>query len=609
MFLNRLNITGEINSNTPKIVLNEIANTLSIRNEHNINRLILKINKSYNKNKIREDYENHIPSLRIVASYVNYLHKSWKRSDLIKAFNFLCSFENNNNFNNKDFTYGQQTPDNIENLNACVLYRLCKNNSIYTNLETTMEEMANNLKLYFSISSNENNIKTKIYDYLRFDCTFSDLINISNIIDLNSKIENKKHENILNLKNKYNYKDYEKCSEEILRNDDENINPKNEIEAIVMAALYFKIDIRICEDPLYEYKLLSTFPYFPHDKRIKEKIKESYIHPDSLQNPFIDKNFKPDFPPNMYSNRDLTYLCGQEGMFVYDDTHYSSLQMSHLTEIFIHGKQGNIINTENTFLEKIKELEYDNVIIYGIRNENKFIGFTYGELCDTFSNYKRFINPITNDLFSEELIDKLYLLTQKDKRKTESEEIYKERLELGEEIERIKIYISTKNKTVKQFIEKYEKLEKEDKEKVEKCLNALLNLGMYMRNWDGIGNYPLNVNSTNFSEDKQIVVDDRVTQGLIDFEKLVAENDLGIILNLPLMQYHKESNTFVTSNDPSEGLTIKDRINIVRGGENDNNMSSCIRMSSNKICATSYYYMVLIGFRIPFNISEVYEIT
>lgn len=604
MFLNRLNITGEINSNTPKVVLDEIANTLAIRNEHNVNRLILKINKSYNKNKIREEYENHIPSLRLIATYVNCFHKSWKRSELIKAFNFLKSFEYNNNYNNKDFTYGQQTPENIENLNACVLYRLCKNNFIKTNLDTTMEQMTKSLKLYFCL--NENDVKMNIYDYLRFECSSSDLVNITNLIHLDIPLS----KNIKKVdKNKYQYEDYEKCSEEILRNDDENITPKDNLEAIVMAALYFKIDIRICENPLYEYELLLKSPYFPYDKKIKEKIKESYQHPDSLQNPYINENFKPDFPSNMYSNRDLIHLCGKEGMFIYDETHYSALQMSHLTEIFIHGRQGKIVNTENTFLEKIEDLEYDNILVYGVRNENKFRAFTYGELCDTFSNYKRFVNPNTNELFSEELIDKLYLLTQKDKRKTEREETYKERLELGEEIERIKIYISNKSKTVEQFITLYEKLKEEDQEKVEKCLNALLNLAMYMRNWDGIGDYPLGVNSTNFSEDKQIIVDDRVTQGLIDFEELVKDNLGKIILNLPLMQYHKESNTFVTSNDPSEGLTIKDRINIVRGGENNDNMSSCIRMSSNKFCATSYYYMVLIGFRIPFNISEVYQIT
>ena len=70
------------------------------------------------------------------------------------------------------------------------------------------------------------------------------------------------------------------------------------------------------------------------------------------------------------------------------------------------------------------------------------------------------------------------------------------------------------------------------------------------------------------------------------------------------MQYHSESHSFVTSNDESEGLTISDRINIVRGGENEG-MNSCIRLSSNKFCATSYFYMVLLGFRLPFSMEEV----
>ncbi len=600
MFLNRINITNGISSNTPRIVLDEIADSLSIKTETNINRLILKINKYYNKNKIKKDYETDLPSLRIIARYVNCFQKNWKRNDLIKAFQFLSSFEENNNFNNPDFTYGQQTSENIYNLNACVLYRLCKQNLIYTNLNTSMEEMANNLRFYFFMKYNENNLKMEIYKHLKFNTSSSDLINIANILNIQTPLIKN---NVMKYSNhsKYNYEDYENCAAEIL---DENKNPKNSLEAIVMAAIHFKIDIRCCENPMYEYELLNKNPYFPYDEKLKQKLREPE---DSLENPYINENFKTEFPPSIYSNRDLIYLCGKEGLYIYDETHYSCLQEAYLTETFVHGKQGKIINLENTFLENIKDLEYDRVLSYGIRNEKIFLFFTYAELCDTFSNYKRFINPINNEIFNNEIIEKLYLLTQKDKRKSETDEIYEERVELGEEIERIKIYNSTKDEKIKEFVKLYENLEEEKQGNIEKILNSLLNLGMYMRNWDGVGDYPLNVNSTNFSKDKQIVVDHRVTQELIIFEKLV-ENKLGEkILKLPLMKYHKESNMFVTSNDPGEGLTIGDRIKIVRGGENET-MSSCIRMSSNKICASSYYYMVLIGFRLPFNISEIYEI-
>ena len=135
---------------------------------------------------------------------------------------------------------------------------------------------------------------------------------------------------------------------------------------------------------------------------------------------------------------------------------------------------------------------------------------------------------------------------------------------------------------------------------------------MYMRNWDGEGDYPLTSEATNFNKEEQIIVDDRVTQSLIRFEKslecLQIYDKLGdFIQNLPLMQYHSESNTFVTCNDFAEGLTIKDRIDIIREGENAG-LNSCIRLSSNKLAATSYYYMVLLGFRLPFSISEVSHI-
>jgi len=606
MILSRLNITNGISQNTPHVVLSEIAETLCIQNEHNVNRLILKIHKNCHKNIIKEDnWQGDIPSLRIIARYVNCLHKSWKKKDLLTAFNFLCSFEKSMGYKNLNFTYGRQTPDNIYNLNACVLYRLCKDNGIHTSLNTTMGEMATSLRYLFHMKANENNLKMEIYHHLKFECSNSNLINIINLLKLHPELSTYNIQKNTYCKRNYTYIDYEKCAEEISRYDDESIQPKNNLQAIVMAALYYKLDIRKCENPIHEYTLLCETPYFPHDENLKHQLKQPI---ESLDNPYINENFKRDFPPNMYTHRDLIYLCGKEGLYIYDETHYSSLQEAYLTENFLHGKQGNILNTETTFLENISDLHWHQIVVYGIRAENNFTAFTYAELCDTFSSYKRFMNPRNNQLFSEQQIEKLFLLAEREKRSDETEEIYKERIELAEEIERIKIYMSTKDTVIKDFVDFYENLVADKKEYIEKCLHALLNLGMYMRNWDGESDYPLNVNSTNFSEDKQIVVDDRVTQGLITFENLI-KGELGKrILNLPLMQYHKESNMFVASNDPSEGLTIQDRIKIVRGGENEN-MSSCIRMSSNKLCATSYYYMVLIGFRLPFNISEIHQIT
>jgi len=604
MILNRLNITGDIDYYTPKIVLEEIADSFGIRRNYDIVLLKNKINKKLNNNKISNNYENNSDSLRIIARYVNSQCKNWKRETLLKAFTIL------NNMINKNYTYieeiGLQTPENIYSLNACVLYRLCNEYSIIVDFYTSFEKMRQQLNLYFSIKYSpkiQNEIQLKIYEKIRLDFTPEDLVNIANLFNIFPNMGDKE-ENREN-RERYTYEDYNRCAENILNfTERERRDAKNNLEAIVMSAIYEKIDLTECEAPLTEYKLMLKKPYFPNDKGLIERFK---LRKDHIRNPYLNQNFNPTLPENMYSQMDLISLIGQEGIYNTDD-YYTTLQTAYLSETFLHGRQCQTQNEYNTFLEKINDLDYDQIVIFGIRNSN-FNGYTYAELTDTFSSYKRFIDPITNCIFTDESIEKLYLLTQRERGENESEEIYHERLDLGEEIERIKIYIKSRNKYVEEFLERYENLEDDGKKKVEIVLYNLLNTSMYMRNWDGVGDYPLSSESTNFEPEKQIIVDDRVTQSLIDFENSIRDlqkfNKLGdFILNLPLMQYHSESNSFVTSNDEGEGLTIRDRIRIVRAGENEG-MNSCIRLSSNKFCATSYFYMVLLGFRLPFSIGEV----
>jgi hypothetical protein len=616
MILNRLSITGEIDAYTPKIVLEEIADSFGIKKVYNVEFLKNKISKNLEKNKIVRDYENDKNSLRIIARYINTHCKNWKRETLLKSFNYLKNYEYEIK-EIKEKEYGLQTPENIYNLNACVIYRICKELSLNTSFESSLDEMVKNINMYVSIKNCpkfRNKIQLKIHEKLKFNSSASELVSICKTLNINCETNKTKKgkEKEKEKRKEYSYEDYNRCAENLAENlgeNEENNKPKNNLEAIVMAAIYEKIDLSECEDPLTEYYLMLKKPYFPNDTNIIQRLG---LPENSLRSPYLNRNFNPLFPQNMYSHRDLVSLVGEEGLTPTDEDYYTALQLAYLTETFIHGKQNvPIKNGENTFLEKINDLEYDRIVIYGIRNAPKstYSAYTYAELSDTFASYKRFIDPITNQIFTDEAIEKLYILTQKDQREDETEEIYRERLDLGEEIERIRIYIKSKNQYVEEFLERYENLEEEEQKGVETALYNLLHASMYMRNWDGVGDYPLSSESTNFSSEKQIVVDDRVTQSLIDFEdsleKLQKYDALGhFIINLPLMQYHSESNSFVTSNDEGEGLTIRDRIRIVRGGEEEG-LNSCIRLTSNKFCATSYFYMVLLGFRLPFSITEV----
>lgn len=637
--LNRLEITSDIDSTTPKVVIEEIclSHSIKFKKEHMDNkRYILRvINKIYKTpiQSIPKDYENNIEALKKIGTYVNYKDKGWRKGNLLKAFNFLQSYTIKSNLekSHRGHEIGLQTNSNPEKLNACILYAICNHFNLQTNPDSTLNQMWYLIQVYHNLN-NPNiiyELKYTLYDKIKYkDIDHKTLLNIINVYCpeiLTNLIGDQEGYQLLNslsdsedYSHNYGWDEYYETAEEI-KLKDINYKPVNHLEAIVMAAIFYKIDLSFCENPYQEYIEIRKEPYFPIDDEMIQKFKMVNKYPDTFENPFINELFNPNFPPNIYTDIDLENLCMKNGINInpFDtnfETPYTLLQTSCFIDNFYHGKQGNIVNTETTFFDEIEDLSYDNVIIYGVRSTNRFTGFTYGELTDTFSTYKRFQNPRTNEIFSDESIQKLSLLAYHGKRDTETDEEYNERIELAEEIERVMLYLQAKGECVEDFFERYECLDADGKSEIEKFLVSILESSMFMRGWDGESDYPLTSESTNFSMDQQIVVDHRVTQSILSLEEFKEDLNVKIkgmgdyILELPLMNYHSASNTFTVSSDIDEGLTIQDRINIVKGGE-DGSYKSCIRMSSNILCSSAYYYMRILGMRLPFDIEEVSYIT
>jgi hypothetical protein len=708
MNINRLDISGPIDINTPQCVLKEICFASSIKFDsfeetlEYRNKIIFKI-YSYKGENISDKYEQNNNDLRIIARFVNGNHNEWRKEVLLQSYHFLLTFkETKQSFGNssdighnikqsleKDdightfvnsyfpqsslieesknlqkHNIGEQTSLSPYSLNACVLYKMCKFYNLNVKWESTIKEMATLVKYKLSIDENHllcNEMKSILYNQIKFHYTSADLINLYSFITNYQKHNQEKHNQethnfpILNeidtntkeeIFTGASHDKYFEIANAILSgvsSNDSIIKPKNGVEAVIMAALYYKIDLSKCEKPMIEYDLLCLNPYFPSDEKLKKRLYASYLDADSLENPYLNVNFNPNFPINMYSEENLQILCENECIDPNEqneqneqnhhienstaENYYTSLQMAYLTETFIHGKQGNFSNTCTTFLDDIDKLHYDEVVTYGVRHNfvsnspffntqdkghetSNMRAFTYTELYDVFSSYKKFSNPSTREIFSQEVIRKLYILTQKPRRRNESKENYLNRLQLGDEIERIQIYNNSNNKSLKEFLHRYEQCDDEDKNKVEEILMNLLHCGMYMRNWDGKGDFPLKSEQTNYDIENQIIIDDRVTQSLIKFDNSVAKlkNFGNFILNMPLMEYNFESKVFTIVTEECEGLSIKDRIKIVKKGENELSTSSCIRLSSNKFCASAFFYMILIGFKLPFAISEVSHI-
>jgi len=638
--LSRLAITGTVTATTPSIVLTEIADAHSITYEENrlnepryLTDLINVINTK-NVNIVKEPYD--MGAYQYIARFVNKNYE-WKRSSLNVAFNKLLEYTNLNKLMEVhiDFKYGPQTPENPENLNACVLYGLCKANRIDTRFDSTIDEMASNIKLLFLLRNNDvsHSVRSSIYDTIMYGgCDGFQLVNILTQIeplrssqllnrydnysdnhnnDNNINNDNQDHDhNDHNNNNNHINHDQLVNSSIVIRNRNIRIHPHTHAEAIAMAAIYYKIDISDVSNPLAEYQELNRTPYFPLDRNLARRLQISNKYPSSIENPHLDQVFNLNLPAELYDEQDLLGMCSEEGYQNDDILHdgaYFTLQMAYLSETFLHGKQGTIINEENTWMEKIDDLEYDSIVVYGVRG-GYLRAYAYAELADTFKMSKRFKRPDNEESFDDILIEKLYILCHKDQRIDESDECLRDRLELGTEIDRIKLYLKTNQAQVNDFLHRYDEYTEIEKKRVDKFFTTLLHAGMYMRGWNGEGPYPL-ASAQTTGHEEQGDIDIRVTRSIVDIERILQElnelNNLGDLMKqLPLMLYNTYSNEILPSTDEDEGLTIIERINIVKMGD-DGSMKSCIRLSSNRFCATAHYYITLLGYPSPFDLANL----
>ena len=633
-YLSRLSITGLIDVNTPKCVIIDIADSHHLEYGDNdfikgnqLARFINKINTS-EIGVVEEPFT--LKEYKYIAHFLNKNIK-WPKSKALHAFKFLNSFTKYQNLRNipENFNFGLQTPDEIYNLNASVLYAFCRSHQIHVSFGTTLTQMANYLKMYSMINSKSNesssikrNIKINIFNVLKYnDISSSNLINIFTYLNNNlpSGILNSnrfdKHDSsdLLIARKKYspssiNYDDLE-CTYISIHSNIDDITPVSHLEAIVVSAIKYKFDILNTQNPLEEYKALKQIPYFPNDRDLIYHLKKSNINDDWVFNPHLDRNFNPKYPKCFYSSEILVQLCKFDGIpnsDILNDDPYTLLQYSYLTSTFVHGRQQNIINKRNTLYEDISDLEDFQILCYGVRKSEMY-AFTYQELSKSFEINRNFCNPASKDniLFTPSSISRLKILLKHPRYPNETLEHFQIRSDLKEIISSVQLFLDSGNSKTSDFAHYYDILMPHQQKDIQHIFHLLLNLSMYMRGWSGKGPFPLESIDTNKTD--PITVNMNVSHFLDKFIRTCESSDIGNkILSLPLIFY---SNNFHLSSNPEEGLTIGDRINIVRSGENTHNMYSCVRMTSNRFASTAYYYMQLIKMKRPFDIQKLSSIS
>ena len=625
IIVSRLDITGYLDSTTPKVVLLEIAEVHGI--DVNVDKLWKVINRRA-KNKLVVPYNNY--SWQFMARYVNSEY-SWSKRILLKAFEHLQSFiylsdtDLSNEQIFKDFNGGKQSPENPYSYNACVLYKLCRKYNIFTYVDMTMKEMENSIKLLLCTLEHKKSewqqVKTQILDGLIYENVPPHIyVNIFNMLKNSRVIQDVNIDYECEDVYRFDYKELDILSYE-WRNmyrdgEDDNLpeNPKNGSEAVVLAAIRFKMDISDVKYPIIEYKALKRVNYYPVDARLGERLRKANKDPYIFCNPRLDQMFNPKLPMGFYSREDISKFCKNQGVsieerFLLDNVEdkYITLRESYLLCNFYQGRQEDIVSNTTFYEEEVEDLSLDTILCFGVYGE-KLKVYTYQILNDIFVKAGNFRDIATNGNYENYIVNKLEKLATRSKQPGETEEDYNMRLELHTTIKNTRLLLNSLNELTETFKIGFELAKEDVQNQVVESLKKLMDVAMYMRGWKGEGPYPLKSSDTSITEEERPMADLRVTQSIITFENendMIKDNILNV-MSLPLMFYRNHK--FVPSSEIKDGFTIYDRIAIVREGEKGT-IKSCIRMTSNSLAASAYYYLTLIGQKPTFSIDKLMYIS
>jgi hypothetical protein len=534
--LSRLAITGKPDSTTPRIVLLEILYSHKVRSISEINKI-----KAVQFNPTRGELED-------IAFFINPYEK-WQKPNLMKAWKFIQAFMGRKidvKWTLKNV--GLQTNNNPYSLNCCMLYRICIEWSIPLKVTSTIDDMIRMIKISMTAPRKIRKIvcekASKDYDDIR------------NNEDLSLKLS-------------------------AYRNTNRSVDPCTNSEAIAAAALQFKEDLTYSKNPLFDY--------------YSRQLYNDYIDPELVKILRMNRNiinmrkyFNPVFALDYYTKHTLSEMSRKVGFNprLNELNMYLNMQTNYLTDNFYHGWQVKMLSDESPFtLETLGD--YNNVVCYG-NFVDGFYGYTFGDLIHIYRVNKKLIKPNTVEV----LLDKREVATLLEIADSNCPE-------LAYVIRRIQKSNANDDKAILIFREIYEKLSKPLQEAIYKVLYKLLELGMYMRGWKGVGPYPTSANP--LQPQHMMNTARRLKPMIEEYHKNEAAK---MVLDLPLYKF--SHGTWKKSTSQQDGLTIYERLIIVDKNET---VYACMRMSSNWLVSSAHKYFTVIGEPAPFNIRSLTHIS
>lgn len=376
--------------------------------------------------------------------------------------------------------------------------------------------------------------------------------------------------------------------------------PKNSHEAIYLGGTLYGFNLFLCNDPMFEYCNLSNYfhKHYPHfdihtlnSLDLYEDMMITYISYDenikrllSINPKLVTLNvYEPRFPLEIYPRCIFNRLIRDSGYHRDNQKNeYEYIQEMYYSNSFYHGRYDNIKNdrTPIHFSEFI-DIDINDLITFGSQSDMSMIMLSSEEIYYMFETYKTFSNKFVSsgDDLTQDNIQQLISICEIHKPFK-----FREILNLIEFIKRRNELLATS------FVWIHEQMnDTEIRDKIDKALKGLIDLGMYMRGWNGGSEYPLQASQIT---DPSVFI--HTSEALGRFDHMIEElGEIGTkIMELPLYSYNGE---FEKVDNDEEGLTLRDRFRIVRQGEDTNNTFSCIRLSGSRYVTSGYKYRTLLN--------------
>jgi hypothetical protein len=609
----KLNITGPLTPSMPYIVLAELA--FEKKYMVDIQRMndpsyYIKVFKKVSKIKPKLihsllNQQEYNMVVDIINPFCNFTESKWTVLTLERAFHFLKTFENiyqepNLYTFSNDTPYGLQTPASPLHINACIFYGYCRFKNVQVPLDITyhaLRDLANQIFLPPLRMTTIMLEDTSTSDYSVEDGQWSYFSSRENESNTNKKTEDSPEEEF-HFEEQFSNIQY--ISElfgdiQYLRN---HFQPVTHEQAVVASSLFHQRDISKVKYPLSEFKYYDLHKVSgDHHIREIEKYNPAYIDLCMYFNPYL--------PKTLYKNEIIDHHLE---LFSYSSHSFISLypyeilQELYLEQTFHLGWHPNIINNETPVeLDTIEQLTNEEIVCYGVRLERNGLKMTtWRELYLLFKNTNEFVNPFEkNSIFPKNKIERLHKLGKWILNpspihqylflnyKQHTIHIIRDLLYL---IDNMLLFQNSEFEIFKSYREQYENLSDKNKQLMKESFEKLFEVVMYMRGWTPGKHYPIDTHVSNYDQE---LTEKYTLDKIIDLDVL-NEKSNGFIYLLPLIIWKDE---FITSKTSEQGLTIGDRIHIVKNGNESDNINSCIRLTSNVLGASYCFYCKL--FQIP----------